>query len=104
MTIHPVLVDVCREHARSMVAQGAVSDNFDGKNPHDKFKEVGVEPEQWGITVGRGMSTGELLKEWKDSPSPEANILNADVTQLGIGTAVDDQGNIYTSAAYVEIK
>ena len=104
VTIHPVLVDVCREHARWMVAQGAVSDNFDGKSPHDKFREVGVEPGNWGITVGRGASAGALLEEWKNTPGPEANILNADVTQLGIGTAVDDQGNIYSSVAYVEIK
>jgi len=105
LTIHPALVGVCRIHARKMVARGEVSDAFDGNSPGDRITAAGVPGGgQWGVTAGGGTSVDALVDEWKNSPIAKANILNVDVNQVGIGTAIDAQGKIYASAAYVEIK
>lgn len=104
LTIQPALVGPCRDHARTMLARGEARDAFDGQQPGDRITGAGITPRHWGITAGRGASVGALVDEWKNSPIAAANILNADVNQLGIGTAVDAEGNIYASGAYVEIR
>ena len=104
LTIHPGLVNMCRDHAREMRKRGEVVDAFDGRQPGDMIRGTGVNPGAWGITSGQAATTGDLLKEWKDSTIAEANLLNAAVNQVGIGTAVNEEGQIYAYAAYVEIR
>lgn len=83
----------------------AKREEFDGKSPGEWISDAGVPGGgQWGITAGRGVSADALVDEWKSSSIAKANILNVDVNQMGIGTAVDAEGNIYALVAYVEIK
>ncbi len=105
LSIHPVLAGVCRKHARTMVELGEAREEFDGKSPGEWISDAGVPGGgQWGITAGRGVSADALVDEWRSSSIAQANILNVDVNQMGIGAAVDAEGNIYALVAYVEIK
>ncbi|AFR09072.1 CAP domain-containing protein [Nocardiopsis alba] len=89
----PVHVDgrltaAAQEHSEDMAARDYMAhDNPDGEGPGDRARRHGYS--SWGAeNVAKGQSSAEQVMEaWMNSPGHRANILNCDLTAIGVGEA-----------------
>lgn len=60
----------------------------DGSDPGDRLHTVGYEWSTYGENVAVGFSSGEdVIEGWLDSPGHCRNIMNGNVTQMGVATS-----------------
>ena len=79
---------VAQRHAEAMAARGKLFHN----------PELASQVEGWRIVaenVGVGMDVGAIHQALLDSPSHRANILDARLTQMGLGIHLDGDGSIW---------
>ena len=63
----------------------------DGRDPGDRIDDVGYQWRAYKENVASGQPTAkQVVKAWMESPGHRANILSDNVTEIGIGFAVDD--------------
>ena len=63
----------------------------DGRSLSDRIDEVGYQWRSIRENAASGqLSAKQVVKGWMNSPGHRANILSDDVTEIGIGFAVDD--------------
>ena len=77
---------VAQRHAEAMAARGGLFHNA----------ELASQVEGWRIVaenVGVGMDIGRIHQAFLDSPSHRANVLDARLTQLGVGIVVAGEGD-----------
>jgi uncharacterized protein YkwD len=97
-----LLCKAARGHSANMAKQGELDHVLDGKNPADRVKETGY---QWG-SVGENIANGDDLTPagavelWMNSPPHRKNILNKDYTEIGIGSARNDKGEVYYAQVF----
>jgi len=85
------LQEVARGHSREMARTGEVvhvSDKTGGAVDRIRAAQVSPAPRTLAENVGRAFSTVEVENGFMGSPGHRANILNSDVTHVGIGVAV----------------
>ena len=86
-------------HADEMDAMGRYlgHDSADGRDPGDRIDEVNYDWRTYRENVASGQKTAkEVVKAWMKSPGHRKNILSDDISEIGIGFAVDDQsGSAY---------
>ena len=102
LKVNASFVGVSREFAAEMAERKEAADGFDGKSGSERIQSVGLAVGRWGVTNGKGRIKS-VVKEWADSPIAKENILQENVTQLGIGIAQDSDGETYIAVHYVEI-
>jgi uncharacterized protein YkwD len=70
--------------------------NPDGADPGDRIAATGYQANAWAENIYKGSgslsSASAAFDAWKNSPPHRANMLSTDVTQIGIGTALDSSG------------
>jgi len=103
LKVNAALVTACRDFAGEMANRGQAADAFDGKQPGDRITGAGVKANRWGITNGKGKSTKKVVSGWVNDTIAGENILQPDVTELGIGVATDAAGEHYIAVLYAEI-
>jgi uncharacterized protein YkwD len=91
------LFEAARGHSANMARQGKMEHNLDGKKPSDRVTATGY---RWSrvaenIAETDGDPLAVIFKGWMESPPHRANILNKDFTEIGIGIARNDKGDIY---------
>jgi uncharacterized protein YkwD len=90
--VHPKLQQAARAHSKDMIERDYFSHDTKGRNESacERIKRYDY---QWracaeNIAVGTGTS-GEpesTMQRWMDSPGHRGNILNRNLTQIGVGT------------------
>ena len=85
------LQEIARVHSREMARTGEVvhvSDKSGGAVDRVRAAHVSPVPRTLAENVGRAFSTVEVENGFMGSPGHRANILNPDITHVGIGVAV----------------
>jgi uncharacterized protein YkwD len=97
-----LLCKAAREHSANMAKQGKLDHVLDDKNPADRVKETGYE---WAsvaenIAYGDDLTPAGAVDLWMNSPPHKKNILNKDYTEIGIGSARNDKGDVYYTQVF----
>jgi uncharacterized protein YkwD len=98
----PLLFKAARGHASNMAKQGKLEHVLDGKNPLDRARDVGYKFESVGENVAwlsGSVNVEALMKMWMESQIHRDNILNPEVTEIGLGLASDGNDHVY----YVQV-
>lgn len=85
------LTAAAEAHVRDLARHDRISHmGSDGSNPWQRIKRTGYAPRLAAENVAAGQATlAETVQDWKDSPTHNANLLNAEATQMGIAVAYD---------------
>ena len=81
-------------HSRDMVSRCFFDHiNPDGADPGDRIAATGYLANAWAENIYKGSgnlgSAAEAFDAWQKSDGHRANMLNSDVTDIGIGSALD---------------
>ena len=93
-----LLFQVARAHARNMAKQGKMAHVLDGKNPIDRLRAAGYKYRTFGENIAWDSdksSPESVMKMWMESKIHRDNILNPDVTEMGLGVGPDGQGKLF---------
>jgi uncharacterized protein YkwD len=84
VTIDPELMRLANEQATAMAARGVLHHNV-GTPFQERIRKSRFDPSVAVENVGAGYHTlAEAFSGWRDSPPHRANMLNANVTRMGI--------------------
>jgi uncharacterized protein YkwD len=97
-TYFPPVNDVVWDDTLEMAAQNHSNDmnehdnlshtGSDGSNPGERINAVGYEWSTYGENVAVGYSSEEdVIEGWLDSPGHCRNIMNGNVTEMGVATS-----------------
>jgi uncharacterized protein YkwD len=83
---HEELAAVARAHSVDMATRGFISHNDpDGVTPWDRVRNAGI-ADSCAENLARGQRTPEeVVAAWMNSPGHAANILNGDISRIGVG-------------------
>lgn len=86
-------------HAAKMMSTGRFSHNLAGTTPGSRIKAQGVRPVRWSENIyygtGRYGTPDAAVDGWMDSSGHRANLLDRNVTIIGIGVRKDSRGRAY---------
>lgn len=94
----PSLFRVARAHAQNMARQEKMEHTLDGKNPVDRLRDAGYKIAAMAENIGwidERISLERVMRDWMGSEIHRNNILNKDLTEIGIGVAKNAKGQIY---------
>jgi len=96
LKINNQLVNIARSQSASMARERQLSHVIKGKNLASRVKKSSYSYKLLGenIAQSRG-STSKVMKMWMSSSGHRMNILKHKFTEIGIGTAVAANGDIY---------
>ena len=83
---------------RNMARQGKLEHVLDGKNPLDRLRDAGYRFLAMGENIARNhekVPPEAIMKMWMESKIHRDNILNADVTEIGLGIVPDGNGQLF---------
>jgi uncharacterized protein YkwD len=86
LKLHPKLREAALAHAQDLAENDRISHfGSDGSDAWERVRRTGFDPRVTAENVGAGQATfGELLREWKRSPSHKRNLLLPDATHMGV--------------------
>ncbi len=91
VTLDPELMRLAGEQARTMAARDKL-DHDAGKPFQDRIQKSGFDAGVAVENIGAGYHTlAEAFSGWRDSPPHRANMLNQNVTRMGIAAAYSPQ-------------
>ena len=94
---NPLLFQAARAHSANMAKKGEMKHVLDGKGPEQRLDDVHYDFHKYGENIGwsDGASLPEIMKGWMDSTAHREHILSPDFTEIGIGIARNDKGDVY---------
>jgi uncharacterized protein YkwD len=98
-----LLSKAARAHSQNMAKQGKLEHELDEKTPVDRIKETGYKIRRAGENIAFGtedLSLADIVKLWMESEGHKANIMNPDFTELGVGIARNEKGEIYYTQVF----
>jgi uncharacterized protein YkwD len=98
-----VLFELAREHSQNMAKQEKLDHELDCKTPFDRMKAAGYPFRRAGENIALSFgkpSMAEIVKQWMDSEGHRANILNEGFTEIGLGIAKNDKGELYFTQVF----
>ncbi len=85
-----------QKHADNMARQGILSHSLDGRGFMDRAIAEGYQFSAGGENIAEGaFSSRDVVGMWMRSPGHKENMLSADYSEIGIGTAWDALGRRY---------
>jgi uncharacterized protein YkwD len=91
VTLDPELMRLAGEQARTMAARDKL-DHDAGRPFQDRIQKSGFDAAVAVENIGAGYHTlAEAFSGWRDSPPHRANMLNQNVTRMGIAAAYSPQ-------------
>lgn len=86
LTLDPKLAAAAREHSQDLARHDQISHKgTDGSTPWSRVEKSGYRAQLAAENVAVGQITlEEVIKDWQDSPSHNANLLQREATQMGI--------------------
>ena len=103
LALNAALSKVARAHSENMARQGKMEHNLDCKTPFDRLRaaEFAFRSAAENIAAGeKGLTLEQVMKAWMESDGHRANILEADFTDAGVGTARDKDGKLYITVMF----
>jgi uncharacterized protein YkwD len=100
---NPILFQLAREHSRNMAKQETLNHELDCKTPFDRMKEANYEYRRAGENIaysGGETTLADILKGWMESEGHRANILHEGYTEIGLGIAKNDKGEVYYTQVF----
>jgi uncharacterized protein YkwD len=102
LKLNQVLLKVARAHSANMARQGKMDHVLDGKKPHERVKDAGYDYSYMGENIA--WTTGDppavVFKGWMNSEHHRENILGEHYTEIGIGIARTDKGEVYYTQVF----
>ncbi|MCI5892074.1 MAG: CAP domain-containing protein [Clostridiales bacterium] len=97
------VANVARAHSKDMIDRSFFSHiNPDGLSPFDRLKNNGISFRSAAENIAYGQRTAEAVMDaWMNSSGHRANILNKNVTEIGIGAVKNQYGTIYWTQVFV---
>ncbi|MCH5211958.1 MAG: hypothetical protein J1G06_03005 [Oscillospiraceae bacterium] len=97
------LANVARAHSRDMINRNYFSHNDpDGNSPFDRLRKNGISYRTAAENIAYGQRTPQAVMDaWMNSSGHRANILNANVKEIGVGAATASNGTIYWTQMFV---
>lgn len=97
------LANVARAHSRDMINRSFFDHtNPDGYSPFDRLRNNGISYRTAAENIAYGQRTPKAVMDaWMNSSGHRANILNANVKELGVGAATNSSGTIYWTQVFV---
>ena len=87
LAVDPELMRIASEQARAMAARNAM-DHDVGRSFQERMRKAGFDGSVVIENVGAGYHTlADAFSGWRDSPPHRANMLNRNVTRMGIAAA-----------------
>jgi uncharacterized protein YkwD len=99
----PILCKVAREHSKNMAQQEMLAHDLDCKSPFDRIKEAGYRFGRAGENIAYGSECyplADIMKNWMESEGHRANIMHKDYTEIGLGAARNNKGDIYYTQVF----
>jgi len=98
----PSLTKAARIRANELAIQYS-HNRLDGQAFHTVYDEHGVEYRSGGENIAMGQKTPyEVVNDWMNSPGHRTNILNPNFRNLGVGVAIDADGQVYWSQNFTD--
>lgn len=90
LTVDMRLVEAAQRHSEDMAARGYLSHTTpEGVSFDERIRRAGY-PAPAAENIARGPRSAErVVTMWMDSPGHRANILNCEITAIGVGVAPD---------------
>src|SRR5579884_600063 len=97
LKLNAKLTEAARAHSANMARQEKMEHVLDGKNPADRIKAAGYRfrAAAENIAWTNGNPPEKVFQGWMESKLHRENILNPEYTEIGIGMARNDKGDIY---------
>ena len=97
------LADIARAHSADMIERGFFSHtNPDGQSPFDRIKNNGISYRAAAENIAYGQPNAEsVMNSWMNSAGHRANILNANLKEIGIGAVKNSNGIVYWTQVFV---
>lgn len=97
------LANVARAHSRDMIDRKYFSHNDpNGNSPFDRLRNNGISYRTAAENIAYGQRTPQAVMDaWMNSSGHRANILNANVKEIGVGAATASNGTIYWTQMFV---
>lgn len=88
LRVAPVLEKAAQAHAENMARQEKMEHELDGKNPTQRMRAAGYRGDYTLENIAKGaLSASALMKLWMNSPPHRKNILEPNITDIGVGIA-----------------
>jgi uncharacterized protein YkwD len=102
LTANPLLFRAARAHSANMARKGEMKHVLDGKTPNDRLDDVGYDWRKCGENIAQsdGASLQEIVKGWMESKAHREHILEPAFTEIGVGIARDDKGDVYYTQVF----
>jgi uncharacterized protein YkwD len=100
---HPLLFKAARDHSKNMAKQEKLEHDLDGKTPFNRLDDVKYNYLRGGENIARSAgepTMAEILAIWMESEGHRANILKEGYTEIGIGIAKNDKGELYFTQVF----
>ncbi len=80
-----------------MAKKGEMKHVLDGKGVEQRLDDLRYDFHKCGENIGwsDGASLSEIMKGWMDSKAHREHILSPDFTEIGVGIARGDKGDVY---------
>ena len=97
------VANVARAHSKDMIDRSFFSHtNPDGLSPFDRLNNNGISFRSAAENIAYGQRTAEaVMYAWMNSSGHRANILNKNITEIGIGAVKNQNGIIYWTQVFV---
>ena len=99
----PVLCKVARAHADNMARQQKMEHVLNGKDPVDRLRDAGYKFSRMAENlawIDQKLPLETMIKDWMNSQIHRDNLLNKDVTEIGIGFGRNSKGQIYCNQVF----
>ena len=99
------LGEAAQDHSQNMVDRNFFNHtNPDGKTPRDRITAKGYTASWWGENIYKSASgdptAHSCYSAWLNSPGHNANMLNTNYTEIGIGQATNGAGATLWTAVF----
>lgn len=97
------VANVARAHSADMINRGFFSHTPpDGLSPFDRLKNNGISYRTASENIAYGQKTAQaVMDSWMNSSGHRANILNANVKEMGVGAVKNSSGTVYWTQMFV---
>jgi uncharacterized protein YkwD len=103
LKFNPLLGKVARAHSENMARHMKMEHKLDDKTPFDRLDAAGYDFMRAAENIAFGDEDAKLdmiMKMWMDSKGHRANIMNKDLTEIGIGIARGKDGFLYYTQVF----
>lgn len=99
---NPLLFQAARGHSANMAKKGEMKHVLDGKDVLKRLDDVGYDFRKCGenIATSDGAALKEIMKGWMESKGHREHILEPAFTEIGVGTARNDKGDLYYTQVF----